>query len=104
MSDMPDVRAAVLLRYAELTREMLALAQREEWDAWLLLGEQRDECFTQLSESSQVGSLDEETRAILVETLQRNRQMEDLVANRHHELSELLQSLRQQQKISTTYR
>lgn len=93
-----------MLRYAELTREMLALAQREEWDAWLLLGEQRDECFTQLSESLQVGSLDEETRAILVETLQRNRQMEDLVANRHHELSELLQSLRQQQKISTTYR
>lgn len=83
---------------------MLALAQCEEWDAWLLLGEQRDECFTQLSQSLQVGSLDEETRAILVETLQKNRQMEDLVANRHHELAELLQSLRQQQKISTTYR
>lgn len=83
---------------------MLAVAQREEWDVWLLLGEQRDKCFAQLSHSLQVGSLDEGTRAILVETLQRNRQMEDMVANRHHELSELLQSLRQQQKISSTYR
>lgn len=93
-----------MLRYSELTREMLALAQRENWDDWLLLGEQRDQCFAQLSESLQVGALDEQTRAILVETLQRNRQMEDLVANRHQELSEVLQSLRQQQKISSTYR
>lgn len=101
---MADWDAGILARYAEMTARMLDFAQREDWEAWLLLDEQRDRCFARLSESLQVGALDEQTRAILVETLQQNQQMEKLVAIRHHELSELLQSLRQQQKISTAYR
>lgn len=96
--------AAILSHYSALTAQMLAVAQHEDWEAWLLLGEQRDQCFDLLRECLQLGALDEQTRAILVETLQQNQQMEKLVAIRHHELSELLQSLRQQQKISTTYR
>lgn len=104
MSEMADRATVALSRYVALTTQMLAVAQHEEWEAWLVLGEQRDQCFELLRESLQVGALDEPTRAILVETLQQNQQMEKLVASRHHELSELLQSLRQQQKISTTYR
>jgi hypothetical protein len=95
---------SVLARYAALTSEMLALAQSEAWDAWLALGEQRDQCFAQLSTLLQADALNEQTRAILVETLQRNQQMEGLVADRHHELADLLHSVRQQQKISSTYR
>lgn len=95
---------AILSRYSELTAQMLAVAQREDWEAWLLLDEQRDPCFARLRESLQVDALDEQTRAILIETLQQNQEMEKLVASRHHELSEMLQSLRQQQKISTVYR
>lgn len=93
-----------LLRYADLTRQLLALAQAEKWDDWLQLLPAREACFAQWQAEQQMGQLSEESRAIVKAALQCNQQMELLVAARHQELADLLHSARQQQKLSSTYR
>lgn len=101
---MHDSVAPPLLQYAALTRQLLVLAQSEQWDEWLQVLPQRDALFDQWRENQQMGQIGEQTRAIVQETLQCNQQMEALVAARHQELSELLHSARQQNKLSSTYR
>ncbi|MEC5208890.1 hypothetical protein QF022_003846 [Vogesella perlucida] len=90
--------------YARLTSQLLLLAQTEKWDDWLLLLAQRDRCFEQWQALQHKDQMDDETRAIVRETLQSNQQMEALVVTRHQELAELLHSARQQHKLSSTYR
>lgn len=95
---------SVLLHYIELSRQLLVLAQTEKWDEWLQLIAQRDSCFEQWQAVQHKDQMDEETRAIVKEALQCNQQMEDLVATRHQELTQLLHSARQQHKLSSAYR
>lgn len=96
--------AEPLLQYAAVTKQLLVLAQSERWDDWLQLVVHRDRLFDQWRESQKPGQIDEQTRAIVKETLQCNEQMEALVLARHQELAELLQNARQQHKLSSTYR
>jgi len=93
-----------LLQYAAVTKQLLTLAQSEQWDEWLQLLMQRDALFEQWCSSQQIGLIGEQTRAIVRETLQCNQQMEALVTARYQELSELLHSARQQHKLSSAYR
>lgn len=101
---MSDSARTALSGYATLSRQMLALALAEKWDDCLAMQPQRDDCFVQWQALTHKQSLDEETRAIVKETLQCNRQLEDLMAARHQELAQLLHSARQQHKLSSTYR
>jgi hypothetical protein len=101
---MNDSVSQPLLQYADVTKQLLALAQSEQWDEWLQLLMQRDALFEQWRSIQQIGQIGEQTRAIVRETLQCNQQMEALVAARYQELSELLHSARQQHKLSSTYR
>jgi len=101
---MSEQARAALQGYAELSRQVLALALADKWDDCLALLLQRDGHFEQWQALQHKQPLDEETRAIVKETLQCNRQLEDLMAARHQELAQLLHSARQQHKLSSTYR
>lgn len=101
---MTSPASEALLQYAAMTRQLLTLANAEQWDNWLQLLAQRDDVFEQWRAQQQLGQISDETRAIVKETLQCNQQMEALVAARHQELAELLHSARQQHKLSSTYR
>jgi len=101
---MTSPASEALLQYAAMTRQLLTLANAEQWDNWLQLLAQRDDVFEQWRAQQQLGQISDETRAIVKETLQCNRQLEDLMAERHQELAQLLHSARQQHKLSSTYR
>lgn len=94
----------VIAEYAQLTTQMLALSEAEDWDAWIALEAARNRAFSNLSVLLKPELLNEQSRAILEEALQRNQQMELGVSARHKELTELLHSVRKQQKVSNAYR
>lgn len=95
---------SLFLQYRDLTGSMLHLAKCESWDEWIDIARQRELCFDLIVARVKDRELNDDLCYILKQVLEQNQEIERLVESRRQELLALLQGMRRQQKISSTYR
>ncbi|WP_028535382.1 flagellar protein FliT [Paludibacterium yongneupense] len=89
-----------------LTDRMLDLAQRQEWDDFVAMLQQRSEYFEQIQQGVSGAWLEShaESRAAFARALVKNREIEAILDRTCLELKARMSSLTQQKRLRQSYR